>query len=143
MFRVGSIFIPVTKLEEASLWYEKNLGVKKIQEWGEGSEKGIGYYFSDGLTQLGLVQVEKAASSEFQVNEKVRNAYFNFLVEDIESVYNQLRNNGVRTTQLSDFGGMTCFDFYDLDGNSFSVVNEVKDSPFHTDHVKKLQQREA
>ncbi|MDQ0483789.1 VOC family protein [Guptibacillus hwajinpoensis] len=140
MFRVGSIFIPVTNLEEASVWYEKNLGVKKIQGWGEGSEKGIGYYFSDGSTQLGLVQVKKAASSEFHVNDNIRNAYFNFLVEDIESVYNQLRSNGVNTTPLEDFGGMTCFDFYDLDGNSFSVVNEVKDSPFHTDHVKKLQQ---
>ncbi|MDP4549461.1 VOC family protein [Alkalihalobacillus macyae] len=143
MFRVGSIFIPVTNLEEASLWYEKNLGVKKIQAWEEGTEKGIGYYFSDGLTQLGLVQVKKAASSEFHVNDNIRNAYFNFLVEDIESVYNQLRRNGVKTTQLEDFCGMTFFDFCDLDGNSFSVVNEVKDSPFHTDHVKKLQQSEA
>ncbi|MBN8211141.1 VOC family protein [Bacillus sp. NTK071] len=140
MFRVGSVFIPVTDLEEASSWYEKNLGVRKIQEWGEGSEKGIGYYFSDGSTQLGLVQVEKVASSEFNVNENKRNAYFNFLVDDIHSVYTQFNENGVRTTALEEFGGMTCFDFYDLDGNPFSVVNEVKDSPFHTDQVMKLQQ---
>lgn len=143
MFRVGSVFIPVADLEKASLWYEKNLGVKKIQEWQDGAEKGIGYYFSDGSTQLGLVQVENAVSSEFDVNENRKNAYFNFLVEDIHSVYTQFNKNGVKTTALEDFGGMTCFDFYDLDGNPFSVVNEVKDSPFHTDKVKKLQQSKS
>ncbi len=139
MVRIGSVFIPVTNLEKAIGWYEEHLGVKKIQEWGEGSGKGAGLYFPDSLTQLGLVQVESVQPTEFRVLGEHRNSYFNFLVEDIHAFYHKLKESEVETTKLEDFGGMTCFDFYDLDGNSFSVVSEIKDSPFHSDEIQKLQ----
>lgn len=139
MIRIGSVFIPVTNLEKAIVWYEKHLDVQKIEGWGEGIGKGAGFYFPNNPTQLGLVQVESNQPTEFQVQGKHRNSYFNFLVEDIHAFYHQLNDAGVETTELEDFGGMTCFDFYDLDGNPFSVVNEVVDSPFHSDKIKKLQ----
>ncbi|PFG12070.1 VOC family protein [Bacillus sp. es.036] len=139
MIRIGSVFIPVTNLVKAIAWYEKHLGVQKIEEWGDGVGKGAGFYFPNSPTQLGLVQVESATSTEFQVKGEHRNSYFNFLVEDIHDFYRKLNDAGVETTELEDFGGMTCFDFYDLNGNPFSVVNEVKNSPFHSDEIKKLQ----
>ncbi|MEM5590734.1 hypothetical protein AAHH67_01435 [Niallia circulans] len=37
---------------------------------------------------------------------------------------------------------MKFFDFFDLDGNPFSVVNEVSNSPFHSDNVRKMQERD-
>ncbi|MCA0992117.1 VOC family protein [Pseudalkalibacillus hwajinpoensis] len=139
MIRIGSVFIPVTNLVKAIAWYEKHLDVQKIEEWGDGVGKGAGFYFPNSPTQLGLVQVESATSTEFQVKGEHRNSYFNFLVEDIQDFYRKLNDAGVETTELEDFGGMTCFDFYDLNGNPFSVVNEVKNSPFHSDEIKKLQ----
>ncbi len=139
MIRIGSVFIPVTNLEQAIAWYEEHLGVQKIEEWGEGIGKGAGFYFPNSPTQLGLVQVESDQPTEFRVQNEQKNSYFNFLVDDIYAFYRDLKCEGVKTTDLEKFGGMTCFDFYDLDGNPFSVVNEVKNSPFHSDKIQKLQ----
>lgn len=135
MFKVGSIFIPVTDIVKATKWYEKHLGVKKIGGW----EEGAGFYFPDSSTQLGLVEVETPQPTEFVIKGNRKNVYFNFIVQDIEVVFHQLNSNGVVTTDIQDFGGMKGFDFFDLDDNTFSVVSESIDSPFHGDNVKRLQ----
>ncbi|TFD99928.1 VOC family protein [Jeotgalibacillus sp. R-1-5s-1] len=135
MFRVGSIFIPVTNMEQSSRWYEENFGVKIIDVW----EGGAGFYFPDSDTQLGLVKVDSPQVSEFTTSENQRNGYFNFVVEDIDETYRSLQNKGIRTSDIGEFGGMKFFDFFDPDGNPFSVVNEVKGSPFHRDSVRKMQ----
>jgi glyoxylase I family protein len=141
LFKVGSIFIPVTDLGESMTWYEENLKVKKIEEWGEeGTEKGVGYDLPNSPTQLALVEVEKAQPTEFTIKENKRNVYFNFIVDDIEEVYQHFKDNGVTTTEIEEFGCMKCFEFYDLDGKTFSVVFEETSSPFHPDRVKRIQQ---
>ncbi len=135
MFKVGSVFIPVTDMEKSMKWYEKHLGVRKIDTW----DGGAGFYFPNSDTQLGLVQVDSPQPTEFVISGKKKNVYFNFLVEDIEEVHKDLKNSGVVTSEIEDFGGMKGFEFFDLDHNPFSVVNEVEDSPFHRDQVKKSQ----
>ncbi|MBM7587465.1 putative enzyme related to lactoylglutathione lyase [Bacillus pakistanensis] len=135
MFKVGSIFIPVTNMEKSMAWYEKNLGVKMIDQWDEGA----GFYFPNSSTQMALVQVQNPQPTEFVIKGNKKNVYFNFLVEDIEEVYDHLNNNGVVTTEIEDFGGMKGFDFFDLDENPFSVVNEDKSSPYYRENVRRLQ----
>ncbi|MGF2616444.1 VOC family protein [Rossellomorea vietnamensis] len=135
MFKVGSVFVPVTDLKKSSIWYEENLGVKKIEQW----EDGAGFYFSTSSTQLGLVEVAAPQPTEFAINREKKNVYFNFVVDNIDDVYQHLQNKGVITTDIEDFGGMRGFDFYDLDGNTFSVVDEAEGSPFHSDNIKKMQ----
>lgn len=135
MFKIGSVFIPVTNLKKATTWYEKNLGVKIIDYW----EDGAGFYFPSSTTQLALVQVESRQSTEFTTKGANKSVYFNFIVQDIREAYQYLNNNGVKTTPLMDFDGMEGFDFFDLDGNTFSVVNEKEDSTFHSNNIKKLQ----
>ncbi|KML02906.1 VOC family protein [Rossellomorea marisflavi] len=135
MFRVGSIFIPVTDLERSMAWCEEHLGVKKIDEW----EDGVGYCLPDGLTQLALVKVESRQETEFTIKGDRKNAYFNFLTENIEAVHEGFRRHGVTVTAIEDFGGMKAFDFNDPDGNPFSIVDEVTGSPFHSEEVRKLQ----
>jgi len=135
MFRIGSIFVPVTDLEKAIKWYEKNLGIQKIDEW----EDGAGFYFLNGSTQLALMKVEERQPTEFAIKEKEKNVYFNFIVDDIEEAYQFLNTNEVETTAIKDVGGMKYFDFLDLDGNLFSVVDEPIDSPFHSANIQKLQ----
>lgn len=137
MFKVGSIFIPVTDLGKAVKWYEDNLGVTKIDSW----DGGVGFYFPNDDTQLALIQVGESQSTEFTISTDSKNGYYNFLVDDIEEAYEKLHENGVVTTEIDAFGGMKVFDFYDLDGNTFSVVNEVKDSPYHRDEVRKAQNK--
>ncbi len=137
MFKVGSVFIPVTDMEKSMKWYEKHLGVRKIDTW----DGGAGFYFPNSDTQLGLVQVDSPQPTEFVISGKRKNVYFNFLVEDIEEVHKELKNAGIVTSEIEDFGGMKGFEFFDLDNNPFSVVDEVEDSPFHRDQVRKSQNK--
>ncbi|MDG5472002.1 VOC family protein [Jeotgalibacillus sp. ET6] len=139
MFRVGSIFIPVTNLDQSKKWYQKNLGVSVIDEWEFGEDKGLGMFFPSSPTQLGLVQVEKPQPMEFTIKGKKKNVYFNFVVDEIETVHRDLIANGVTTTEIEDFGGMKGFEFFDPDGNPFSVVSEEENSPFHSDQILKRQ----
>ncbi|NMO79985.1 VOC family protein [Niallia alba] len=138
MFKVGSIFIPVTDIKKSTDWYVKFLGAKIIDSW----EDGAGFYLPAGTTQLALVKVESPQPTEFIIKGEQKNSYFNFVVDDIEAVHQQFRNNDIVTTEIDDFGGMKFFDFFDLDGNPFSVVDEVSDSPFHSDNVRKMQERD-
>ncbi|RIW31621.1 VOC family protein [Bacillus salacetis] len=138
MFKVGSIFIPVTDIEKSTDWYVKFLGVKIIDSWGDGA----GFYLPNGSTQLALVKVESPQPTEFIIKGDQRNSYFNFVVDDIETAHQKFKQNGIVTTEIDDFGGMKFFDFFDLDGNPFSVVNEVDGSPYHSDNVRKMQERD-
>ncbi len=89
-----------------------------------------------------MVQVESPQPTEFITKGDQKNCYFNFIVDDIDSAHQHFKNNGIATTEIDDFGGMKFFDFFDLDGNPFSVVNEVEGSPYHSDNVKKMQKKD-
>lgn len=138
MFKIGSIFIPVTNIEKSASWYEKYLGAKKIDNW----EDGAGFYLPIGSTQLALVKVETPQPTEFNMKRNQRNSYYNFVVNDIETAHRHFKDNGVAATSIDAFGEMKFFDFFDLDGNPFSVVNEVAGSSFHSDNVREMQEEE-
>ena len=135
--RAGSLFIPVRNLENSAQWYEKHLGVKHIDSWGE----GMGFYFPKGPTQLALIQVQETPSTEFQISTRKTNTYFNFLVEDCYQLHEQFKNQEIRVTEIEDFAGMKCFDASDPDGNVLSFVDEPEDSPYHSTVI--LTQQEA
>lgn len=136
--RVGCIFIPVKDLERAATWYEKFLSVKRIDSWGE----GMGLYFPEGPTQLGLIQVDHTTTTEFSITAEKKNTYFNLLTQDIENVYSRLKQQGVEVSEMQNFGGMLCFDAKDLDGNILSFVDESKGSPYHSDTIREKQERD-
>lgn len=138
MFKVGGIFIPVTDIEKSTDWYVNFLGAKIIDSWGE----GVGFYLPNGTAQLALVKVESPQATEFTIQGSRKNSYYNFVVDDIDMAHQHFKNNGIPTTEIDDLGGMKFFDFYDLDGNPFSVVNEVEGSPYHSDNVRKMQERD-
>jgi len=140
MFKIGGIFIPVTDLERSKKWYELNLGVIKVDEWQEdGIDHGVGYVFRDDAIGLALIKVKEPQPTEFKINGKSKNVYYNFIVDDIQPAYDQLKRNKVETTEIHDYGLMKGFDFFDPDGNSFSVVSEEKNSPYHNDNLKEIQ----
>lgn len=80
--------------------------------------------------------------TEFTISGSQKNSYYNFVVEDIEAAHQHFKDNGVVTSEIDDFGGMKFFDFFDPDGNPFSVVNEVEGSPYHSDNIKKMQEND-
>lgn len=140
MFKVGGVFIPVTDLSNSKQWYEKNLGVKKVDEWSNEEDQGVGYFFQNGTTGLALIKVEQPQPTEFTIKGQRKNVYFNFVVEDIEKAKSDLAGNGVKTTDIVDYGDMKGFDFYDPDGNTFSVVMEENHSPYHHKNILQLQE---
>lgn len=135
MFKVGSIFIPVTNLERSAKWYEAHFHVKPIGQW----DGGAGFYFPDSAVQLGLIKVESPQRSSFPNQFGDQNTYFNFIADDINRVHNQLTESGLNVNAIKDFGGMKYFDCEDPDGNTLSIIEEVKGSPFHSDHIEELQ----
>ena len=136
MFKVGSIFIPVTDLERSKKWYEVNLGLTKVDEWQEnGADHGVGYVFENDVTGLALIKTEKPQPTEFTVKGKNKNVYYNFEVDNIQQAFDRLKQNGVETTDIHDYGMMKGFDFFDPDGNTFSVVSEEMNSPYHKDNL--------
>jgi glyoxylase I family protein len=129
MFKIGGIFIPVTSLEQSKKWYEANLGVIKVDEWQEdGEDHGVDYLFPNDTKGLTLIKVETPQPTEFTIKGKRKNVYYNFVVSDIDTAYQLLQDKGVETTEIHDYGVMKGFDFFDLDGNAFSVVSEEEDS---------------
>ncbi|MBX0356964.1 VOC family protein [Halobacillus sp. Nhm2S1] len=137
MFQVGSVFVPVTNLEKSKKWYEEHLGVKEIDSWGGGA----GFFFPQGSVQFGLIEVSRSQSTEFEINKGEKNSFFNFVVDDIHAAFRQLKDAGVETTEIQDFGGMKHFDFFDPDQNVFSVVDEDLNSPFHKENVRTQQEK--
>ncbi|MEN2767502.1 VOC family protein [Ornithinibacillus xuwenensis] len=130
MLKIGGIFIPVTNLERSKKWYEENLGVIQVDAWQEnGEDHGVDYIFPNDTTGLTLIKVEKPQPTEFTIKGKRKNAYYNFVVDNIHYVYEHLQNNQVETTRIHDYGLMKGFDFFDPDGNPFSVVSEEEHSP--------------
>ncbi|PPA69403.1 VOC family protein [Jeotgalibacillus proteolyticus] len=138
MFKVGSIFIPVTNIEKSIEWYGNFLGGKMIDRW----EDGVGLYLPAGSTQLALIKVESPQPTEFRTKGDQKNSYFNFVVEKIETAHQHFKDNNIPVTDIDEFGGMKFFDFFDLDGNPFSVVDEVEGSPYHSDQVRQMQERD-
>lgn len=139
MFKVGSIFIPVTDLERSKKWYETNMGLTKVDEWQEeGQDYGVGYIFNGNTVGLTLIKVEQPQKTEFTTVGKSKNVYYNFIVDEILPAYELLQRNGVETTKIHDYGLMKGFDFVDPDGNSFSVVSEEEHSPYHPDNLQTL-----
>ncbi|MFD1019661.1 VOC family protein [Thalassobacillus hwangdonensis] len=138
MFQIGSIFVPVTNLAKAKEWYTKHLGVKEIDSW----EGGAGFYFPTGSVQLGLMEVSEPQPTDFNIGNGQKNSYYNFVVQDIHEAYDHFSQNDVPTSEIHEFGGMKFFDFFDPDGNPFSVVDEDLSSPFHKENVRKMQEKD-
>lgn len=98
--------------------------------------------FSNWFYTTTLVKVESHQPTEFIIKGNQKNSYYNFVVDNIGTAHQHFKNNGVLTSEIHDFDGMKFFDIFDLDGNPFSVVNEVDGSPYHSDNVRKMQERD-
>ena len=135
MFRIGSIFIPVSDVEQSLNWYTTYFDAKEIGRW----EGGIGLCLPDGSTQLGLIQTSSPQPTTFKDASGQAHVYFNVICEDIHFAYQSFEQAGLIATPLHDFGGMSCFEVVDPDGHTISLISEDVTSPFHRDRVNNLQ----
>lgn len=143
MLQMNSVFIPVTDIKQSKKWYELVLGLIKVDEGKNGSDHGVGYIFPKGNTGLALIKVEEPQSTSFKRKGSHPNVFFNFSTDDIEGDYQRLLDKNVITTPIQHSEEISMFDFKDPDGNSFSVVQEAPQSPYHENHIKALQRQHS
>lgn len=120
LLKIGAVFVPVLDVEKAIVWYREKLELEHVGTWS--GNTGADFYFSDEKQYLSLVKVEEKQETEFAINAKHNNAYYNFTTTNIEAYHQQLHEKGLHVTEIKDHGAIISFEFYDLDGNLFSVV---------------------
>ncbi len=121
-----NVRIGVSDIHNAVAWYEKNLGVKVVEQndnyahlqvedaydWMQLSQV---YYDNIWLEQIEGITFENA-------NPSVRN-YFDVRPDVFHETYNQLKENGLNPSEVAGnpHNGWAGFQFFDLDGNRINV----------------------
>ncbi|MCC2252339.1 VOC family protein [Virgibacillus sp. AGTR] len=120
MIKIGAVFIPVTNMEKSAQWYQEKLGLNPIGAWPDGN--GADFYFTEEKQYVTLIKVKKMPPTTFPDITDFQNSYFNFTTADVHALHTELKQKGVHVSEVEDHGAITGFDFYDLDGNTFSVI---------------------
>jgi len=106
--RIDTLCLTVSNIEQSSSWYQE-LGFKV-------AFKGESYrILTVGNSEVPLTIEEGSRSS------KENGAYPIFFTKDIKNTYKNLREKGVKVTEIRDDGDKSFFDFYDLDNNKLQV----------------------
>jgi predicted enzyme related to lactoylglutathione lyase len=110
--RIGSVFIPVSNMGRAVDWYSKLLNLPVTQTSHEGAIYDVPMAGETGLL-LDSTKPEVRNSSQ---------PLFFFLTENIQSVYEFLRQNAVEiVSQIEDIGSVYTLTFKDPDNNLLMV----------------------
>lgn len=113
------IYIPVSDLEEAAGWYEKNLEFKLIYK--------DDLYFdmrTDNGVKIMLIPREKNITSQMQYSTGEQPAY-GFCVDDFDVIKEKLEMNNVKIGEVFDYFGRS-FSFFDLDGNKIEIWEDYE-----------------
>lgn len=108
--------IPVGDLEKSAAWFVKHFGFN-IRNRREGYLS----LFRDNRPILDLIQSENKSRAIFEVHNRKR-WVITFFTNDIESLHNYLKLEGVKVGDISDEG--ECGKFFileDIDGNLFDI----------------------
>ena len=113
------IYIPVSDLEKAADWYEKNLDFHVIY-------KDSLYYDmrTDNGLKIMLIPSENHLTSQMQYSTGQQPAY-GFCVDDFDALREKLEMNHVKIGEVFDYFGRS-LSFYDLDGNKIEIWEECE-----------------
>ena len=113
------IYIPVSDLEKAADWYEKNLGFKVIN-------KDSLYYDmrTDNGVKIMLIPSEKSITSQMQYSTGEQPAY-GFCIDDFDVMKEKLEMNGVKIGEVFDYFGRS-LSFFDPDGNKIEIWEDYE-----------------
>ncbi|MEK3975872.1 MULTISPECIES: VOC family protein [unclassified Psychrobacillus] len=111
---VEGIFIPVKNPAVSAQWYETVLGFKLnyIEE-----EAAVMKISNNSPTVVCLVKVENYTPMKFPSNNFGVGKYVNFIPENIEKLYDELKNKGIAVKPLEGDEEKKYFTFFDPDGN--------------------------
>ncbi|MCH5274512.1 MAG: VOC family protein [Lachnospiraceae bacterium] len=108
------IYIPVSDLDKAAVWYEKILDFKVIHKdslyFDMRTENGV---------KIMLIPSENNVISQMQYATGEQPAY-GFCVDDFDVLKEKLEMNRVKIGEVFDYFGRS-LSFYDLDGNKIEI----------------------
>lgn len=110
--RVDTLFIPVTDLEKAVLWYTQTLEFKLNWRNDEG-----GYACIDG----GVMPITLAKIPQDREFVPFASAPYNLFVIDIEEAHRYLKDKGIEVSEIETLYSTRWFWFSDPDGNRLEV----------------------
>lgn len=126
LIRIGTVYIPVEHLEEATDWYVKHLGA--VVSYSD-EDKAI-VNFADA--SFFLVKARAGERNFFFDDNGKKRFPITFEVDGFESLtalQQQLKIGGVQVGEVEDRGHAgNNFVFEDLDGNVFDVWSELSPS---------------
>ena len=106
--------IPVTDIQAAAEWYRKHFGFNVVTE---------DPIFLELLTESGVRICLSRHATKVNSHINLQSGPFpvqGFIVSDAETVYQELKNDGVEVGKFFDYQGKS-FSFYDPDGNFIEV----------------------
>ena len=113
------IYIPVSDLEKAANWYEKNLDFKIIY-------KDALYYDMRTVNgvKIMLIPSENNITSQMEYSTGQQPAY-GFCVDAYDVIRKKLEVNGVKMGEEFNYFGRS-FSFFDLDGNKIEIWEDYE-----------------
>lgn len=118
--RLDTIIVRVKNMEEAKNWYIENLNFFPVYS---DDESKITVFDLAGTTTLTIWQLDENEAGE-TINRG--NTYAVFNCEDADKVFKSLKKKGVSVDNFIASEDVSLFNFYDLDGNKFEVI-EIKE----------------
>ncbi|MFD1205898.1 VOC family protein [Sporosarcina contaminans] len=107
--KIGTVFLPVSNIEESRDWYCRLLGIQRK------GDIQFGHLYVIELEGVNLVLDQKI----FQKTGPLQAPIFHLNAVDIEKAYNELRESNVEVTTTIQHGHW--FNFKDPDGNEIMV----------------------
>jgi hypothetical protein len=118
---VDSIYLAVKNRDESMEWFKKHFGL--IQD--DINRLKIGNVEVFFLETLDESFTNIKTKDWVRGNDHFLMPAFCLLAEDIRSLYQYLKSNGIQTEELQDHGWFLEFDFYDIDNNKFKVWEPI------------------
>ncbi|MFK7692761.1 VOC family protein [Paenibacillus sp. HJGM_3] len=117
LLRISGISVPVTDSEASTDWYIRHLHMKRSAAGKPMTNDGV-------LLSMEVMRDSGTTSNFATTGWTEGGAYMplmNFKITGLRMLFEELRADGVRTTEINDFGFGWAFKIYDPDGNMIEV----------------------
>lgn len=115
--RIDTVIIRVRDLKQSKAWFQEVLGLLPVHEDVQENLVVFGLESGSSLTVWQLKNNE-----EVEEGGRAQRSYPIFFSDNIQAVYQQLVEYGVKITSIQgEEGGVRWFQFFDPDGNTFEV----------------------
>lgn len=115
--RIDTVILRVRDLKQSKTWFQEVLGLPAVHE---DMQENLVVFGLESGSSLTIWQLKN--NEEVEEGKRAQRSYPIFYSDNIEVVYQQLVEHGVKTTAIQgEEGNVRWFQFFDPDGNTFEV----------------------